>query len=435
LYNFGESGEKLMTDVRSTDYFTDASLVADPYQYYETLRAQCPVHREPYQGTYAVTGYHEAAAIYRDDQTFSSCNAVGGPFPGLPVEPEGDDISDLIEQYRHVFPLSDNFTTFDQPKHAAYRALMMRLITPRRLRENEEFMRRRAERYLDAFVDKGHCEFVDEFAHPLSLLVVADFLGVPEEDHEWFRRGFEAPEQPLGSLSGDTYDGSHVRFLEESFTKYVEDRRRDPRDDAITKLALATFPDGSLPEVEDVVKMASLIFAAGQGTTVHLLGMAMVFLAEHSELQDQLREDKTRIPDLLEEVLRLESPVKTIFRLARRPAVVGGVDIPAGATVMLMNGAANRDPARFDHPTELRVDRINAKEHLAFGRGTHACPGGPLSRAEGRISLEVLLDRLKDIRLCRQHHGPAGTRHFRFQPSFFSRRIEELHLEFATIGA
>jgi cytochrome P450 family 150 subfamily A5 len=434
LYNFGDP-ERPLTDLSSTNYFMDPSLVEDPYEYYEYLRSRCPVYQEPYQGTFAVTGYDEAAAVYRDDQTFSSCNAVGGPFPGLPVEPEGDDISDLIEQYRHVFPLSDNYTTFDQPKHASYRALMMRLITPRRLRENEEFMRRMAHRYLDAFIAKGRCEFVEEYAHPLSLLVVADFLGVPEEDHEWFRRGFEAPEQPLGSLSGDTYDGSHVSFLEKSFTKYVEDRRRDPRDDALTRLAVATFPDGSLPEVRDVVKMASLIFAAGQGTTVHLLGMAMVFLAEHPELQDQLREDKERIPDFLEEVLRLESPVKTIFRLARRPAVVGGVDLPAGATVMLMNGAANRDPRRFENPSELQINRPNAKEHLAFGRGTHACPGGPLSRAEGRISLEVLLDGTRDIRLSERQHGPAAARQFRFQPSFFSRRIEELHLEFATIGS
>ncbi|HET9731708.1 MAG TPA: cytochrome P450 [Acidimicrobiales bacterium] len=422
-----------MSDFAGTDYFTDPSLVEDPYGYYEHLRAQGPVCREPHQGTYAVTGYDEAVAVYRDDDTFSSCNSVGGPFPGLPVEAEGDDISDLIEAHRHVFPLSDNFATFDPPKHTAYRGLMLRLITPRRLRENEEFMRRMARRHLDSFIDAGRCEFVDDYAHPLSLLVVADFLGVPEEDHARFRRGFDAP-KPVGSLEGGTYSGAHVSFLEESFSRYVEDRRRRPRPDALTKLAQATFPDGTLPEVADVVKMASLIFAAGQGTTVHLLGMAMVFLAEHPELQGQLRQHKDRIPDFLEEVLRLESPVKTIFRLARRPTVVGGVDIPAGATVTLMNGAANRDPHRFDRPAELHADRPNAKDHLAFGRGTHACPGGPLSRAEGRISLEVLLDRIGDIRLSEDHHGPAGARHFPFQPSFFSRRIEQLHLQFTPLG-
>jgi cytochrome P450 len=119
--------------------------------------------------------------------------------------------------------------------------------------------------------------------------------------------------------------------------------------------------------------------------------------------------------------------------LARRPVVLGGVEIPAGGIVMLMNGAANRDPGRFDCPAELRADRPNAKEHLAFGRGTHACPGGPLSRAEARISLEVLLHRIRDIRLSEDHHGRSGVRRFRFQPSFFSRRIEELHLLFDPI--
>lgn len=421
-----------MTDLSRIDYFTDPSLVEDPYAYYEYLRSLGPVHQEPYQDVFAVTGYEEALAIYRDDETFSSCNSVGGPFPGLPVEVVGDDISEVIEQYRDVFPLSDNFTTFDQPKHSEYRSLLMRLITPRRLRENEEFMRRKANYFLDTFIDEGSCEFVEGYAHPLSLLVVADFLGVPEEDHEWFRQGFDAP-KPVGSLEGDTYDGSHVSFLEESFTKYVEDRRREPRGDALTKLAVATLPDGSLPDVSDVVKIASLIFAAGQGTTVHLLGMAMVFLSEHPELQVQLRENKELIPNFLEEVMRLESPVKTIFRLARRPTTVGGSEIPVGATLMLMNGAANRDPRHFEDPGVLRIDRANAKEHLAFGRGAHACPGGPLSRAEGRITFEVLLDRMGDIRLSAEHHGSAAARRFTFQPSFFSRRIEELWLEFTGI--
>jgi cytochrome P450 len=99
-----------------------------------------------------------------------------------------------------------------------------------------------------------------------------------------------------------------------------------------------------------------------------------------------------------------------------------------------MNGAANRDPRRFDDPGTLEVGRPNAREHLSFGRGTHACPGGPLSRAEGRVSLELILERVADIRLSETHHGPPGARRFRFQPSFFSRRIEELHLEFSPIG-
>ena len=423
-----------MTGFEELDYFSDPSLVVDPFDYYDWLRAQNPVYREPHHGVFAVTGYEEALAILRDGESFSACNAIGGPFPGLPVPAEGDDIGELIAAHRHVYPLSDNFATFDPPEHTRHRALLMRLITPRRLRENEAFMERLAARRLDAFGRSGRGEFIQSVAHPFAQLVIADFLGVPEADHEWFQAGFQAP-KPLGALDDESYEGAHLKFLEESFTKYIEDRRHSPREDALTKLALARFPDGDLPEVADVVSIASMLFAAGQGTSVHLFGMSLVFLAENPGLEEQLRRDRERIPNYLEEVLRLESPNRTNFRLARKTVTVGGVVIPAGSTVMLMNPAANRDPRRFPNPHQLQPDRPNALEHLAFGRGVHSCPGGPLARAEGRVLLNAVLDRMSGIRLSEADHGPPGARRFRFQPSYFTRRLEELHIEYDPIEA
>ena len=128
-------------------------------------------------------------------------------------------------------------------------------------------------------------------------------------------------------------------------------------------------------------------------------------------------------------MLRVESPVKTDFRLARRSKRVGEVDIPAGTPVMLLNGAANRDPGRFECPHALDVDRPNAQAHIAFGRGIHSCPGGPLARAEGRISLERLLDRTRSIGLSEEHHGPAGARRFDYEPTWILRGLTALHLE------
>src|SRR5205085_6768900 len=191
--------------------------------------------------------------------------------------------------------------------------------------------------------------------------------------------------------------------LDEWFAQYVEDRRRQPRNDVLTQLALATYPDGSTPPVTSGVLTATFLFAAGQETTARLLAAAMKQLAEHPELQDELREHKDRIPNFIEEALRLESPVKTDFRLALRTTTVGGVEIKAGTPVMLLNGAANRDPRRFECPYDFDIDRAGIRTHIAFGRGTHSCPGGPLARVEGRISVERILDRMRDIRLSEEH--------------------------------
>jgi cytochrome P450 len=201
----------------------------------------------------------------------------------------------------------------------------------------------------------------------------------------------------------------------------------------LTDLALATYPDGSTPDVLSVVRTATFLFAAGQETTARLLAAAVKHLAEHPELQDELRADRDKIPNFLEEVLRVESPVKTDFRLTKRTTEVGGVAVAAGTPLMLLNGAANRDPRRFECPHDFRIDRPNAAAHVAFGRGAHSCPGGPLARSEGRVSLERLLERTRDIRLSEEHHGPAGARRFDYEPTWILRGLTSLHIEFDVV--
>lgn len=428
-----------MGEFDGIDFFRSGDLIANPYPYFAHLRDACPVQREPHHDVVMVTGYDEAVSVYTDNTTFSSCNSVTGPFPGFPVKLEGDDVSDLIEQYRDGLPFSDQITVMDPPKHKAHRGLLMRLITPKRLRENEDFMWRHADRQIDEFVARGECEFIRDFAGPFTLYVIADLLGVPEEDHEWFREelqggGGHSRDQALGSVGNQTMSHTPLEFLYDRLTTYVEERRREPRQDVLTELATATFADGTLPEVIDVVRLAANLFSAGQETTVRLLGTALQTIGENPDIQRRLRDDYGRVPAFVEECLRFESPVKGDFRLARRAATVGEMEIPAGATLMVLNGAAGRDPRRFDHPDEFRMDRTNAKEHLAFGRGPHACPGGPLARAEARISLERLLERMGDIRISQTAHGPAGARRYDYVPTYILRGLTRLHLEFTPTG-
>jgi len=410
-------------------------LVDDPYPYFEQLRQECPVRREPHHDVVMVTGYEEALAVYHDTERFSSCTSVTGPFPGMPVELEGDDISDLIEEHRDGLPFSDQLPTFDPPKHTAHRGLLMRLLTPKRLKENEEFMWRLADQQMDTFIERGSVEFIREFGSVYTMLVIADLLGVPEEDRPIFQERLNRPDpgRTVGSTGDDSMAHNPLEFLYEQFSAYVEDRRREPRGDVLTGLATATFPDGSTPEVMDVVRVAANLFAAGQETTIRLLGTMLQRVGEDAELQQRLRDERALVPNFVEECLRHESPVKGDFRLNRVPTTVGGVDLPAGTTVMVLNGAANRDPRKFESPEEFDVERANAREHLAFGHGIHFCPGATLARAEGRVAMERMLDRMADIRISEAEHGPPGDRRYEYAPTFILRGLQKLHLEFTPI--
>ena len=201
------------------------------------------------------------------------------------------------------------------------------------------------------------------------------------------------------------------------FTRYIEERRASPRDDVMSRLASVRFPDGELPEVTDVVRLATILFAAGQETTARLLSAGMRILAEQPALVEALRRDPEAIPNFVEECLRLEGPIKGSFRLALCDTKLAGVDIPAGSMAMAVIGAANRDARVFDDPDRFDAKRSNARRNIAFGHGEHFCPGASLARAEARISFERLLARLDDFRLMEPgalsyaqdvHHPRAG---------------------------
>lgn len=418
--------------VAERDYFTDHSVLLDPYDYFESVRAHGPVFQMPSRDLLVVTGFKEAVDVLLNAQDYSSF-ATTDPLSPLPFDVTGDDLTDRIEASRGKNPAFELMVTYDGVKHAAARSLLNPLFTPSRLRANEEFMRSYADELAREMVAKGGCELIDEVATPYVTLVIADLLGVPEDDREEFRKVIDSgpPAGNMDAADAPQMGSPALAFMSAYFARYIQERRDNPRDDVMTEMALAKYPDGTTPELIEVVKTAMFLFAAGQDTSAKLLGNAIRHLAEHPDLQQQLRDDRSLIPGFIEEMLRLEGSTKATFRLAKHNTRIGDVEVPAGKIVVIALAAANRDPRRWEDPAQFRIGRPKAKEHLAFGRGAHTCAGAPLARAEVNVLLDRILEHTSAVTLSEAHHGPKGARTIEYEASYIIRGLAELHVEFA----
>jgi cytochrome P450 len=398
------------------DYFTDHSVLKDPYEYFEDLYSKCPVHQLENRDILFVTGFQEAVEVLRNTADFSSVMTPVGVAIPLPFEPKGDDISEQIERHRAQIPGSDLVVAYDGAAHTASRSLLTRLFLPSRLKANEEFMRELARTMVRDAVGRGKCELISEIATPYATLVIADLLGVPEEDRKVFMQVLSSAPPP-GNIENEEqpHDAGPLEFMAGYFVRYIQERRANPRADILTELAAATFPDGSTPDVMD--------------TSAKLLGNCLRFIVEDSGLQTSLRENRDLIAPFIEEALRLEGSTKVTFRLARKTTKIGDKEIPAGKRLVIALSAANRDPRRWEGPKEFRLNREKIKEHLAFSRGAHTCIGAPLARAEVRVMLDRLLEHTSEIRLSEEMHGAPGDRKLDYEASFIIRGLANMFLE------
>lgn len=411
------------------DYFTDHSVLLDPYDYFETIRRHGPVYQMQSRDVVVVTGFTEALEVLRNTQDFSSW-LNPDPLVKLPFEVDGDDITaQLAATPSNPMEL---MVSYDGERHAAARSLLNPLFTPSRLKANEEFMRAYAEKMVQDVVAAGGCELVNKVATPFVTMVIADLLGVPADDREAFRELIDSAPPPGNMDAGEDGQSVHpLMVMAGYFTRYVSERRAQPQNDVMTEMALAKYPDGSTPDAMEVVKSAMFLFAAGQDTSAKLIGNSMRRLAEDHDLQQQLREDRKLIGPFLEEVLRVEGSTKATFRIAARKTRIGDMEIPAGKRVVVSLSAANRDPRRWEDPAEFRLGRPKIKEHLAFGRGAHTCAGAPLARAEVAVILDRFLEHTSAITLDEAHHGPAGSRTIEYEPSYIIRGLANLHIKAA----
>jgi cytochrome P450 len=415
------------------DFFTDHSVLLEPYEYLDAIREQSPVGELTNRDVVMVTGFPEAVSALLNTKDLSSAITPAGPTAPLPFKPEGDDLTAQIAAHHHEFVGSEQFISYDGARHSASRSLLSSLFTPSRLKANEEYMYEVADRMVRDAVSKGGCELLSEIATPYVTLIIADLLGVPVEDRLYLQEVLAVGPTPGSVDNADggsslEYMGAHAAKL---FERYFEERTAQPRDDVLTRLVTAKHPDGSTPDRKELITLAMFLFAAGQDTSAKLLGNALLYLVENPDMQRTLRTERNLIAPFLEETLRLYGSTKGTARLATRNTRIGDMDIPAGTKVAISFAGANRDPRRWENPNVVDLNRPKIKEHIAFGRGAHTCIGAPLARAEIRVIIDRFLEHTSSIILSEQHHGPAGNRKLAYEPSYIIRGLEKLYIELA----
>jgi cytochrome P450 len=413
------------------DFFRDAEVVQNPRAYFDLMRAKCPVARERHHGTLMVTGFDEVLQVLTDKQgVFSNACSVVGPIPGLPFEPKGPDIREQLDAHRDELPWAEHLVCFDGKKHSDHRALLGSLLTYKRLKQNEEYLHNLADRLIDGFIGRGECNLVPEYAHATTTYAISDLMGIPEGDRAELLVLIGAPPSQVDGDAAHKIGPDPLIFMKERFDQYLRDRLERPREDLMSELVHSRFKDGSAPDFAALSNLARFLFGAGQDTTSRLIAMGVLILAENPELQARLRREPNRIADFIEEVLRHDAPVKVSYRLALVDTRIGETEVPAGTIVTAALMAASNDPNHFENPEVFNIDRPGVRDHMGFSRGSHGCLGAPLGRMEARIAIERLLARTAGISISEKHHGPAGARNYRFEPTYTFRSLSDLYVEF-----
>ena len=375
------------------DPFTAAAL-ADPYPDFARFVERQPVFRSDELGLWVVSRYADVKQVLRRHEVFSAANALAPITPPCPAA--GHALA--AGGFRSIPTL----TNVDPPAHTRTRRIAQTAFSPRRVAALEPFVRDLVRRFIDERLHEGRAEIVSALTWELPALVVFEILGVPAEDVAVVKEGAA---NRLQFMFGRPSDAEQVAIATgmASFWRYceelAEDRRRERRPDFTSDLVHTPDQAGSPLTQQEVATILFGLLLAGHETTTNLLGNALRRLLEDRRRWAALVTDPGAIPGAVEEVLRYDSSVVHWRRRTTTTATLSGVELPAGADVLVCIGAANRDPHVFDRPDEFHLRRPNAHQHLSFGAGPHLCLGAPLARLEARVVLEELTDALPSLRL------------------------------------
>ena len=390
----------------------DDDNIQNPHPLYERMHRAGPVHRIGDSDFYAVSGWDAVNdAIARRDDFSSNLTATM-------VYRAGEGIVPF--RIGELGGATQALATADEPFHSVHRKAVLPHLTAKRIRAVEPFITRTAGQLWDLAAGDGDVEWMAALADQLPMMTVARIIGVPDVDvQELIRWGYSATQLLEGLVTDDRLGAAGVAVTE--LAGYIDGQFRrataDPREDLLGDLAAACAA-GNIDETAALTMMITL-FSAGGESTAALIGTAAWILATRPEIQHRVREQPELLGTFLEEVLRYDPPFRGHYRHVVGDTQLGGVRLPAGSRLLLLWGAANRDPAYVEDPGEFRLDRAAPKNHLGFGRGPHFCVGAALARLEARIVLGLLLERTAFVRAV--DTGP-------WLPSLLVRRLSRLQL-------
>jgi len=399
--------------------FMSPEIVENPFAANALARREAPVYQLPGTGIFMVSTYDLIAEACGRPEDFS--NEFGAALQGNAREDE--EIKSVLAR---GWPVVDTLLTADPPRHTRFRKLVNLAFSPARVNKIEAHVGAIVDELIDGFIDRGHCEFVREFGVPLPLTVISDQLGVPRSDMALFKEWSDAIADRLGGMLSRDEELACAHKLV-AFQHYMlarlEERRGNPRDDLLSDLVNARIDGERELDTAELLSMVQQFLVAGNETTTNSLAGGILLLIQNPGEFAKILANPDLIKNMVEEVLRLESPTNSMWRIVKRNAELGGVAIPAGSTLLLRYGSGNRDAAKFPDPDRFDVERKNAQMHLAFGRGTHSCIGAMLSRKEMNVAFRRLTTRLKNPRL-------APDNDLSHHINLLLRGLKSLHIEF-----
>jgi cytochrome P450 len=392
-------------------HLLDPDVLADPYPLYRRLREEDPIHWDPYLHAWVVTRYPDVITVLH------RFRAARTPAPERLEELGMGELSPVAAV------MVKQMLFLDQPEHGRVRRLASAAFTPRRVARLREHIRQITETLVDGLVGEDSFDVMATLANPLPAIVTAEMLGVPTTDHELLKSWSQDFAEMLGNFQHNPGRAAKVvDSLEQMVTYFgaaVAAETTAPTEGLINALVTAEL-DGDRLTDEEIVANVIVTMVGGQETTTNLIGNGLLTLLRRPDEMQRLRAEPELMPAAVEELLRYESPSQHTARLAPAGAVLGDTEIPEGAAVIAVMGAANRDPERFPEPDRLDLARPDNR-HVAFGWAGHFCFGAPLARIEGQLAFETLLSRFEDISL-------AGDEEIRWRPNLGLRGLTSLRV-------